>query len=76
MTETFEEKMKFNAEKCIKLLCFTDASKVSPHMLMKDVDMILPTDADESDSDCATFLIHKSQYSFVIKFVDGRKSNK
>ena len=48
MTETFEEKMKFNAEKCIKLLCFTDASKVCPHMLMKDVDMILPTDADNS----------------------------
>jgi len=48
MTETFEENMKFNAEKCIKLLCFTDASKISRHMNMKDVDMMLPTDANNS----------------------------
>jgi hypothetical protein len=48
MTETFEDKMKFNAEKCIKLLCFTDASKVNRHMIMKDVDMLLPTEANNS----------------------------
>ena len=48
MTETFEEKMKLDAEKCIKLLCFTDAAKVPHHMMMKDVDMMLPTDANNS----------------------------